>query len=364
MSLQIGIVGLANVGKSTLFNALLKRQQALAANYPFATIEPNVGVVPVPDERLAKLAEVIEETEGVKPPLVPATVEFVDIAGLVAGAHKGEGLGNKFLSHVREVDVMAHVVRDFEDGEVVRTGTNLEEDYQTVINELILKDLETLENVTLRLKKERSKEAIAQMSLVDKLRLGFNEGKRVREILREDELEEIREWFLLTAKKQIVVVNVGEERLVEAESVRIGAAGKLGLEALDVVVISARVESELAVLDEADARAYLDELGVKESGLERLIKVAYERLGLISFLTAGEKEVKAWTIEKGTRAPQAAGVIHTDFERKFIKAEVIDFEDFVELGGMKAARENGKLRLEGREYEMKEGDVVEFKIGS
>ena len=367
MSLKVGIVGLPNVGKSTLFNALLKKQQAMAANYPFATIEPNVGIVPVEDERLVRLQGVIRdsiaspENGSEKPPIVEATIELVDIAGIVAGAHKGEGLGNQFLANIREVDLIAHVVRDFADEDVVRTGEGLEADYQTIISELIFKDLETIQNQKANIRKQNNKE---KSKIFEKLELGFNDGKRAIEILREDELLELNDLFLLTAKKQILVVNVGEDQISEAESIKVSVASKLDLPANEVVVVSAKIESELAVLDTSDQEAYMAELGIKEGGLSRLAKVAYEKLGLISFLTAGEKEVRAWTVKAGSSAPQAAGVIHTDFEKKFIKAEVASFSDFVELGGWKSAREAGKARQEGKDYVMVDGDVVDFKIGA
>lgn len=376
----MGIVGLPNVGKSTLFNALLKKQQALAANYPFATIEPNVGVVAIPDKRLATLAQTVASermhvgSEGKSkeslthvnlPPEVPATVEFVDIAGIVAGAHKGEGLGNKFLTHIREVSLIAHVVRDFNDPDVVRTGKSMEEDYQTVLSELILKDLETVERKMLAAKHElRTNTGLAQ--LLNKLVTGFNEGKRAAEILRTDETLEVADLFLLTMKPQVAVVNVAENELREkaSESNRVSYAQRLGIDMGDVVVISAKIESELAVLNDSDAKMYLGELGITESGLEQLAKTAYSKLGLMSFLTAGEKEVRAWTITRGTKAPAAAGVIHSDFEDLFIKAEVVKFDEFTINGGWKKCRELGKVRVEGRDYVMAEGDVVEFKIGS
>lgn len=346
MSLKVGIVGLPNVGKSTLFNALLKRQQALVANYPFATIEPNVGVVEVPDERLKVLAKLSNSQK-----IVPATVEFVDIAGLVAGAATGAGLGNKFLTHIREVDVILQVLRDFGDSEIVKEGSvDPENDYQVIETELVLKDLETVSKVRegkdLRVKGMEKKKEI-----VEKLYEGLNAGKPAREILSDEEFEIAYDLFLLTAKKEIRVFNVGETdpRLNNTD-------GNL--------YICAKVESELSSLSEEDAKAYLFELGIKESGLDKLIRKAYETLGLISFLTTGEMESRAWTIKKGTRAPQAAGVIHTDFEKKFIKAKTCDYEAFVEAGGWKVASERGKVRMEGKEYEMKDGDVVEFMVGA
>ena len=347
MSLKVGIVGLPNVGKSTLFNALLKRQQALVANYPFATIEPNVGVVEVPDERLKKLSEISNSGR-----IVPATVEFVDIAGLVAGAASGAGLGNKFLTHIRECDVILQVLRDFSDSEIVKEGSvNPEEDFKVIEMELILKDLETVSRVR-EGKDLRAKGMEKKKAVVDKLFEGLNDGKSAREILNNEEERELAgDLFLLTAKKQLKVFNVseGDPRLKEDGG--------------EDLYICAKVESELSSLSEEDAKQYLSELGIKESGLDKLIRKAYETLGLISFLTTGEMESRAWTIEKGTKAPQSAGVIHTDFEKKFIKAKACDYDEFVALGGWKNAAEKGKVRFEGKDYIMKDGDVVEFMIG-
>jgi len=300
MNLSVGIIGLPNVGKSTLFNALLKKQQAFVANYPFATIEPNIGIVPVPDERLQKLANVVHTEK-----IVPATVKFVDIAGLVKGASQGEGLGNKFLSHIREVDAIVYVLRDFTDENVIRAGSvNPQSDYEILKMELQLADLETIE-------KRKAKKGEIQEALA-----------------------------LLAEKPEIKVLNVDEDKIVDSS---------------EFIVLSAKLEAELG--DE------VKDLGIAESGLEKLIKRSYEILGLQSFLTAGEKEVRAWTIKKGTKAPAAAGVIHTDFEKHFIKADVINWEDFVKLGGWQKAREVGKVRMEGRDYVMAEGDVGEFKVG-
>jgi len=348
MSLKVGIVGLPNVGKSTLFNALLKRQQALVANYPFATIDPNVGVVEVPDERLSVLAKISNSGK-----IVPATVEFVDIAGLVAGAATGAGLGNKFLTHIREVDVILQVLRDFEDSEIVKEGSvDPLTDYNVIETELILKDLETI-GKSLESKDIKAKGMEKKKSVVEKLFNGLNNGKSARDLLITDEDWELaKDLFLLTAKKEIKVFNVSESdsRLKE----QIG----------NDLYICAKVESELSSLDELDAKAYMAELGIKESGLDLLIKKAYFELGLISFLTTGEMESRAWTITEGTKAPQAASVIHTDFEKKFIKAKICDYDKFVEAGGWKLAAEKGWVRFEGKEYQMIDGDVVEFMIGS
>lgn len=349
MSLKVGIVGLPNVGKSTLFNALLKRQQAVVANYPFATIEPNVGIVEVPDERLVKLSEVVHTNR-----IVQATVEFVDIAGLVKGAAQGAGLGNKFLAHIREVDVIVVVVRDFSDSEVVREGSvNPESDYQTIEAELILKDLETVLKMR-EAKALREKGMEKKKEVVEKLYRELNEGKSAREIvLEEEEKELVYDLFLLTAKPEIRVLNVGETDLRLKETASNSSE----------VIICAKMEAELASLSVEEGKAYLAEYGIKESGLDKLIRRSYETLGLMSFLTAGEIEARAWTVKKGTKAPQAAGVIHTDFEKKFIKAKICSFEDFVDSGGWKGASDKGKVRLEGAEYVVREGDVIEFMIG-
>lgn len=323
MGLKIGIVGLPNVGKSTLFNALLKKQSAYVANFPFATIEPNIGVVPVPDERLEKLAAIYNA------PVVPATVEFVDIAGLIAGAHKGEGLGNKFLSHIREVDAICHVVRVFKNPDIIKEGSvNPKDDFETVKTELDLADLEMTE------KHEKKKNA------------------------------DVEALPLFSKKPILVVLNVDEEDLKNAKTIEEKYSKELRVEEKQVVAICAKVESELAELSAEEQSEYLKSLGVEKSGLERLIKKAFETLGLITFLTAGEKEARAWTINRGMTAQEASGVIHTDFMKKFIKADVVDYSDFVEIGGWKAARDFGKVRSEGRDYIMKDGDVVEFKIGT
>lgn len=365
MNLGIGIVGLPNVGKSTLFNALLKKQQALVANYPFATIEPNVGVVAVPDERLQKLAEItkIEEKLSDLPPIKPATVNFVDIAGLVKGASEGAGLGNKFLSHIREVSVIAHVVRAFTDPNILKEGSvDPKADYETINTELILADLQTLQKTLENRKLEPHKKTGAE-----KLLAALNSGKRAFDVdLTDEEKDATFDMFLLTNKPEILVLNVSEE---EYSGDSIGAfidkwSEVLGFPKEKFVVISAKIEAELASLSEEEQIEYLKDLGLVHSGLERLIQKAYEELGLISFLTAGEKEVRAWTIRKGTSADASAGEIHTDFIKKFIKAEVVGYENFVEFNGWKGARENGKAGLEGRDYIMKDGDVVEFKIGS
>lgn len=365
MNLSCGIVGLPNVGKSTLFNALLKRQQALVANYPFATIEPNVGVVPVPDTRLQKLAEItrVEEKMDTLPPIKPATVNFVDIAGLVKGASEGAGLGNKFLSHIREVSVIAHVVRAFTDSNILREGSvGVREDYETINTELMLSDLQSAQNQEGRLKSNDP-----QKSLFIKIIAGLDRGIPVRDIdFTKEEKEQIDTMSFLTNKPEIVVLNVSEE---DYSSEKIYGIAKdyselLGVQPLKLVVISAKIEAELASLSQEEQVEYLKDLGLEFSGLQRLIQKAYEELGLISFLTAGEKEVRAWTIRKGINAQLAAGEIHTDFIKRFIKAEVVGFDNFVEFNGWKGSREKGKAMFEGRDYKVRDGDVIEFKIGT
>jgi ribosome-binding ATPase len=360
MSLSAGIVGLPNVGKSTLFNALLKRQIALAANYPFATIDPNTGVVPVPDSRLEKLAEVVG-TKTIK----PATVEFVDIAGLVKGASQGEGLGNQFLAHIREVDLVCHVVRGFSDPDVIREGSiDPQTDKETIETELLLADITTLEK-QVEPKVSKDKEALARWQVITRFLEAANQGQPLRQILHTPEARQVaKELGLLTAKPVIYLVNIDESQLGELSKLTQDYSTQLAVPNERLVFISARVESELAALDEVDQQAYLADLGIEQSSLERLIGQAYHELGLQSFLTAGEKEVRAWTIRAGTTAPDAAGVIHTDFAKKFIKAHIASYGDFIEMRGWKGVRERGKLRLEGRDYVMTEGDVVEFMIGT
>jgi len=375
MSLQIAIVGLPNVGKSTLFNALLKKQVALAANYPFATIKPNIGVVEVPDERLKVLAEVTQTSEKltVLPPIKHALVEFVDIAGLVKGASQGEGLGNQFLANIREAQAICHVLRAFSDDNVVREGSvSPSEDLATIRTELQLADLATLSKQQAP-KGSSSKEDKLRWSIIEKFKEILEKGQNIlvtptsdkKDVKQLDDFETLvaKELCLLTAKPEIFAINVDEAELNKAATLKQKWAEQLNLSAEQLVIISAQIESQLAVLDTQDQTAYLQDLGLAESGLERLAKVAYETLNLQSFLTAGEIEVKAWTIEKGASARHAAGVIHSDFYDKFISAKIISFADFVQLGGWQKAKEVGKIRQEGRDYIMQDGDVVEFMVG-
>ena len=363
--LRAGIVGLPNVGKSTLFNALTAQQSALAANYPFATIEPNVGVVAVPDERLAPLAKLVKTSV-----IVPATVEFLDIAGLVRGASRGEGLGNQFLANIRETDTVVQVVRCFEDEGIVHVegSVNPQRDIETIQIELALSDLASVERRrerALKTAKGGDKGARAELEVLDKLQPALEEGRAARTVaLTNDERSVARSFFLLTMKPTIYAANVDEATLADLEenehvrAVREIASG----EAAEHITICAQLEAELVELPPDERLDYLRALGVTGSGVDNLIKSAYRLLGLMSFLTAGEKEVRAWTIPRGTRAQQAAGVIHTDIERGFIRAEVISYDDLVRAGSYAAAREQGLLRLEGKEYVMQEGDVVHFRF--
>ena len=352
MSLSLGIVGLPNVGKSTLFTALT-RKAADAANYPFATIEPNVGLVEVPDARLAKLAEMVSPQR-----IVPAVVEFVDIAGLVKGASVGEGLGNQFLANIRETDAICEVVRYFTDENVIHVEgrVNPESDVETIRTELVLADLGTIERALPRLEKEAKKDKAgeAKVAVLKRLAEWMDLGHRAARMeITAEERELIRDLHLLTMKPMLYVANVDEAQVAE-EFAPIDGVGP--------IAICAKVEADLAELEPEEASEYLADIGLAEPGLNTLIREAYRLLGLQSYFTAGEKEVRAWTVPIGSKAPQAAGVIHTDFERGFIKAEVIGFADYVGLGGEKGAKEAGKTRLEGKEYVMADGDVVHFKF--
>lgn len=352
MSLSIGIVGLPNVGKSTLFTALTNKG-GLAANYPFATIEPNVGVVPVPDARLDALANIDHPTR-----IVPATIEFVDIAGLVAGASQGEGLGNQFLANIRETDAICEVVRFFGDPDVVHVAGRVDpsSDVDTIKTELMLADMATIEKALPRLEKEakRDKDGAKKVEVAKKVLAGLDEGHRARTLgLDEDEQAAIYDLHLLTMKPMLYIANVDEDQL-DADLPEIDGCRP--------VPISAKVEADLAELDPAEAKEYLGAMGLEESGLARLVHEAYKLLGLQSYFTTGEQETRAWTIPVGAKAPQAAGVIHTDFERGFIKAETASYEDYVGLGGEKGCRDAGKLRQEGKEYVVQDGDVMHFKF--
>ena len=356
MSLSIGIVGLPNVGKSTLFNALTNND-ILAANYPFATIEPNTGIVPVPDTRLNKLAEIYSSQK-----IIPATVTFVDIAGLVAGASKGEGLGNKFLANIRQCDAIVHIVRAFVNNDIVHVSNevNPKNDIEVINTELILADIQTIENRLPKLQKEaKAKPALRkQADYLNKLLEQLQSGN-VLSSIKDLDLEAIADLHLLTAKPVIYAFNVDENTLTDDE--KKDELAKMVLPAKSIFVC-AKLEEELKGLDENDAKDLLESYGVKETGLNQMIHAAYDTLGLQSYMTAGPKEVHAWTIKKGWTAPQAAGVIHTDFERGFIAAQVVDYNDLVECGSELEAKNHGKIRTEGKDYVMSPNDVVEFRF--
>jgi ribosome-binding ATPase len=361
MSIKCGIVGLPNVGKSTLFNALTRAQIA-AENYPFCTIDPNVGVVPVPDERLAALAAIVKPEK-----VIPTTVEFVDIAGLVAGASQGEGLGNQFLSHIRETDAIAHVVRCFDSTDVVHVAGRIDPiaDIDVIDTELALADLQTVEKAVDRFAKAAKggdKDAMRKRALFERLKGHLDQAQPARSLpMTEEERRDLREVQLLTAKPIMYVANVAENGFTHnpyLAAVEKRAAG----EGAVVVAVCAAIEAEIAQLDEADRADFLAELGLQEPGLDRVIRAGYKLLGLQTFFTAGPKEVRAWTVRAGSTAPQAAGVIHTDFERGFIRAEVISYADYLAGQGEAGAKEAGKLRLEGKDYVVSEGDVMHFRF--
>jgi GTP-binding protein YchF len=361
MGIKCGIVGLPNVGKSTLFNALTKAGIA-AANFPFCTIEPNVGVVPVPDPRLDALSEIVKPQK-----VIPTAMEFVDIAGLVAGASKGEGLGNKFLAHIREVDAIAHVVRCFEHGDIVHVAGKIDpiSDIDTIDTELALADLESVEKALNRVEraaKANDKDAIARRPALQKVQAVLNQGKPARSAgLDADEKASLRELFLLTLKPLMYIANVKEDGFVDnpfLDRVRERAA----LEGAEVVPVCAAIEEELSQLEDADRDAFLKDMGLEEPGLNRVIRAGYRLLGLQTYFTAGVKEVRAWTVKAGSTAPQAAAVIHTDFERGFIRAETMAYDDFIKYRGESGCKDAGRLRLEGKEYLVKEGDILHFRF--
>ena len=365
MGFKCGIVGLPNVGKSTLFNALTQSAAAAAANYPFCTLEPNVGDVPVPDPRLDRLATVAKSAQT-----IPTRLTFVDIAGLVRGASQGEGLGNQFLAHIREVDAIAYVLRCFEDPDVVHVEGRVDpiEDAETIETELMLADLDSLERRVPLLEKKirgQDKEAKKSLELVERVLPLLCDGQPARLVqISDHEQAAFKALNLLTSKPVVYVCNVDEGAAATGNEHSARVAERAAQEGAGVVVISAKIEAELADLDQAERTAYLADLGLEEPGLNRLIREGYQLLGLITYFTAGPKEARAWTVPQGTRAPQAAGVIHTDFEKGFIRAETIPYNDYVTLGGEAPARDAGKLRLEGKEYVVKDGDVLHFRFAN
>ena len=363
MALTAGIVGLPNVGKSTLFNAITKAG-ALAANYPFATIDPNVGIVEVPDSRLIKLEEMVQPKKT-----IPTTFEFTDIAGIVKGASKGEGLGNKFLSHIREVDAICQVVRAFDDENVTHVSgrVNPLDDIEVINMELVLADLESVEKRLPKIEKmARQKDKTAEMELriLTQIKEALEDGKPVRSIdFNEDDQKWINQAQLLTSKKMLYIANVGEDEIGDKDNDKVKAIREYAAnEDSEVIVISAKIEEEIATLDDEDKEMFLEDLGIEEPGLDRLIRTTYDLLGLSTYFTAGVQEVRAWTFKQGMTAPQCAGIIHTDFERGFIRAEVTSYEDYVQHGGENGAKEAGRQRLEGKDYIMQDGDIVHFRF--
>ncbi|MCI2901914.1 redox-regulated ATPase YchF [Staphylococcus hominis] len=363
MALTAGIVGLPNVGKSTLFNAITKAG-VLAANYPFATIDPNVGIVEVPDTRLNKLTEMVEPKKT-----IPTTFEFTDIAGIVKGASKGEGLGNKFLSHIREVDAICQVVRAFDDENVTHVAgrVNPLDDIEVINMELVLADLESVEKRLPRIEKmARQKDKTAEMEfrILSRIKEALEEGNPVRSLdFNEEDQKYVNQAQLLTSKKMLYIANVGEDEIGDDENDKVKTIREYAAkEDSEVIVISAKIEEEIATLDDEDKEMFLEDLGIEEPGLDRLIRTTYDLLGLSTYFTAGVQEVRAWTFRQGMTAPQCAGIIHTDFERGFIRAEVTSYDDYVEHGGEQGAKEAGKQRLEGKDYIMQDGDIVHFRF--
>ncbi|MEW4491986.1 redox-regulated ATPase YchF [Staphylococcus epidermidis] len=363
MALTAGIVGLPNVGKSTLFNAITKAG-ALAANYPFATIDPNVGIVEVPDSRLIKLEEMVQPKKT-----IPTTFEFTDIAGIVKGASKGEGLGNKFLSHIREVDAICQVVRAFDDENVTHVSgrVNPLDDIEVINMELVLADLESVEKRLPKIEKmARQKDKTAEMELriLTQIKEALEDGKPVRSIdFNEDDQKWVNQAQLLTSKKMLYIANVGEDEIGDKDNDKVKAIREYAAnEDSEVIVISAKIEEEIATLDDEDKEMFLEDLGIEEPGLDRLIRTTYDLLGLSTYFTAGVQEVRAWTFKQGMTAPKCAGIIHTDFERGFIRAEVTSYEDYVQHGGENGAKEAGRQRLEGKDYIMQDGDIVHFRF--